>query len=131
SQAAWAYESQMDMMAEAMGLDPLEFREMNVLRDGDTFCTGETVQDMHYRDMLLAEAKRAIDWTPQEAPWLRKEGSSKPSGTKRRGKAITCVIKSSVTPSTSSASVKLNEDGSLSVLTSSVEMGQGAKTVLG
>jgi len=40
------------------------------------------------------------------------------------------VIKGSVTPSTSSASCKLNEDGSLNVLTSSVEMGQGAKTVL-
>jgi len=51
-------------------------------------------------------------------------------GTKRRGKAITCVIKSSVTPSTSSASCKLNDDGSLNVLTSSVEMGQGSKTVL-
>jgi CO/xanthine dehydrogenase Mo-binding subunit len=35
-----------------------------------------------------------------------------------------------VTPSTSTASVKLNEDGSLNVLTSSVEMGQGLKTAL-
>jgi len=35
-----------------------------------------------------------------------------------------------VTPSTSSALAKLNEDGSLNVLTSSVEMGQGAKTAL-
>jgi CO/xanthine dehydrogenase Mo-binding subunit len=132
SQAAWAYECQMDMMAEALGLDPLEFRALNVLQDGDTFSTGEVVHDMHYRELLLQDARRAIGWEPSDAWWRRStapaalEGSS----TKRRGKAITCVIKGSVTPSTSSASCKLNDDGSLNVLTSSVEMGQGAKTVL-
>ncbi len=128
SQAAWAYESQMDMIAEAMGYDPLEFRHINVLQDGDTFSTGETVDDMHYRD-LLKDAEKAIGWKPEDA-WWRRKGLSDGPGPKRGGKAITCVIKGSVTPSTSSASVKLNEDGSLNVLTSSVEMGQGAKTVL-
>jgi CO/xanthine dehydrogenase Mo-binding subunit len=127
SQAAWAYECQMDMIAEALGRDPLEYREFNVLHDGDTFATGETVHDMHYRGLLLDDVKKAISWQDgQEAYWQK----PKPVGTKLRGKAITCVIKGSVTPSTSSASCKLNEDGSLNVLTSSVEMGQGAKTAL-
>jgi CO/xanthine dehydrogenase Mo-binding subunit len=130
SQAAWAYESQMDMMAEALGYDPLEFRTMNVLQDGDTFATGETLFDMHYREMLLENARRAIDWQADDAWWKRPSNAGLTNGTKRQGKAITCVIKSSVTPSTSSASCKLNDDGSLNVLTSSVEMGQGAKTVL-
>lgn len=127
SQAAWAYESQMDMIAEALGRDPLEYREFNVLHDGDTFCTGETVHDMHYRGLLLDDTKKVIGWRDgQEAYWQK----AATNGVKRRGKAITCVIKGSVTPSTSSASCKLNEDGSLNVLTSSVEMGQGAKTAL-
>jgi CO/xanthine dehydrogenase Mo-binding subunit len=130
SQAAWAYESQMDMMAEVLGYDPLEFRAMNVLQDGDTFATGETLYDMHYREMLLEDARRAIGWQNNDAWWKRPSSAGSESGSKRRGKAITCVIKSSVTPSTSSASCKLNDDGSLNVLTSSVEMGQGAKTVL-
>src|SRR5712692_5912403 len=131
SQAAWAYECQMDMMAEALGRDPLEFREFNVLHDGDTFATGETVHDMHYRGLLLDDAKKAIGWQEgQEAWWQEGNSKFKIQNSKRRGKAITCVIKGSVTPSTSSASCKLNEDGSLNVLTSSVEMGQGAKTAL-
>ncbi|HEX6511223.1 MAG TPA: xanthine dehydrogenase family protein molybdopterin-binding subunit [Chloroflexota bacterium] len=133
SQAAWAYECQMDMIAEALGRDPLEYREFNVLHDGDSFATGETVHDMHYRGMLLDDAKKAIGWQDGEEAWWQKrqEASGKrQEGAKRRGKAITCVIKGSVTPSTSSASCKLNEDGSLNVLTSSVEMGQGAKTAL-
>src|SRR5579883_2186844 len=129
SQAAWAYASQMDMIAEALGRDPLEYREFNVLHDGDTFCTGETVHDMHYRGLLLDDAKKAINWQDGKEAWWQSPARTA-SGTKRRGKAITCVIKGSVTPSTSSASCKLNEDGSLNVLTSSVEMGQGAKTAL-
>lgn len=129
SQAAWAYESQMDVIAESLGLDPLEFRRRNVLRDGDTFSTGEPVHDVHLRELLLPDAERAIGWRPEDA-WALRAGRRAAASAKRRGKAITCVIKGTVTPSTSSASVKLNEDGSLNVLTSSVEMGQGAKTVV-
>jgi CO/xanthine dehydrogenase Mo-binding subunit len=123
SQAAWAYESQMDMIADALGIDPLELRLKNVLRDGDTFATGETVHDMHLEE-LLRDAARAIGWDGAA------EGGGRPPAPRRRGKAITCAMKGTVTPSTSSATVKLNDDGSLNVLTSSVEMGQGAKTVL-
>jgi len=45
----------------------------------------------------------------------------------RRGKGLALVIKATITPSTSAAALKINEDGSLNVLTSSVELGQGAK----
>jgi CO/xanthine dehydrogenase Mo-binding subunit len=43
---------------------------------------------------------------------------------------LACVVKATGTPSTSSAAAKLNEDGSLHVLASAVEMGQGAETAL-
>ena len=39
-QATWAYESQMDMIAERVGMDPMEFRRKNILHDGDGFDTG-------------------------------------------------------------------------------------------
>jgi CO/xanthine dehydrogenase Mo-binding subunit len=121
SQAAWAYDTQLDMIAARMGIDPFQLRMQNLLRDGDTFATGEVVQDCQYGE-LLTRAARAIEWTPA-APRER-------IGTKVRGKGLSCIIKSTVTPSTSTAIVKLNEDGSLNVLTSSVEMGQGVKTAL-
>ena len=121
SQAAWAYDTQLDMIAARMGIDPFELRMKNLLRDGDTFATGETVQDCHYGE-LLSRSARAIDWQADEEP--RRDGN------KVRAKGLSCIIKSTVTPSTSTASVKLNEDGSLDVLTSSVEMGQGLKTAM-
>jgi CO/xanthine dehydrogenase Mo-binding subunit len=121
SQAAWAYETQMDMIAERLGMDPYELRMKNLLQDGDTFATGETVTDCHFRE-LLSSAASAIGWNADERPQR--------SGSKVRAKGLSCIIKGTVTPSTSTASVKLNDDGSVDVLTSAVEMGQGLKTVL-
>jgi CO/xanthine dehydrogenase Mo-binding subunit len=121
SQAAWAYDTQLDMIAARMGIDPLELRMKNLLQDGDRVMTGEVVEDIHFRE-LLSKAADAINWKPGE--------SMVRSGNKVRAKGVSCIIKSTVTPSTSTAIVKLNEDGSLNVLTSSVEMGQGLKTAL-
>jgi CO/xanthine dehydrogenase Mo-binding subunit len=119
NQAAWAYESQMDMIADRLGLDPYEFRMKNLLTEGQTFATGEPVEDCHFRELLTMVAK-GIGW---DARTRRSQ-----SGNLVRGKGLSCTIKSTVTPSTSIAVVKLNDDGSLNVLTSSVEMGQGQKT---
>jgi CO/xanthine dehydrogenase Mo-binding subunit len=121
SQAAWAYDTQLDMIAARMGIDPLELRMKNLLQDGDRVMTGEVVEDIHFRELLCAAAE-AIDWKPGEQP-VR-------SGNRVRAKGLSCIIKSTVTPSTSTAMAKLNDDGSLNVLTSSVEMGQGLKTAL-
>ncbi len=121
SQAAWAYETQLDMIAARIRMDPYELRMKNLLVDGDTVMTGEVIHDCHFRE-LLSCAARGIGWDPDEPP--RRVGSTV------RAKGLSCIIKGTVTPSTSTASVKLNEDGSLNVLTSSVEMGQGLKTAL-
>ena len=121
SQAAWAYETQMDMIAERMGIDPLELRMKNLLDDGDTVMTGEPMEDSHFKE-LLADATNWIGWSPGAQP--------ERNGSTVRAKGFSCIIKGTVTPSTSTAAAKLNEDGSLDVLTSSVEMGQGLLTAL-
>ena len=47
TQAVWASEQCVDLLAERLGTDPLELRLQNVLRDGDRFATGETMHDFH------------------------------------------------------------------------------------
>jgi CO/xanthine dehydrogenase Mo-binding subunit len=105
----------MDMIAEQLGLDPLEFRMRNLLVDGQRVMTGEAMFDAHFQELL----GRAATWIGWDG------GAPVRSGSKVRAKGLSCIIKGTVTPSTSTASVKLNEDASLDVLTSSVEMGQG------
>jgi len=128
-QAVWAYESQMDMIAERLGLDPLEFRRKNLLREHDVFATGEELADIHFKE-LLDQAASSINWSSSDACWLNSERANQKRSALRRGKGLAMVIKATITPSTSAAALKLNEDGSLNVLISSVECGQGAKTVL-
>ncbi|MFQ5914917.1 MAG: xanthine dehydrogenase family protein molybdopterin-binding subunit [Nitrospinota bacterium] len=117
---AWAFESQMDDIAGGLGLDPLEFRLKNVVGEGSTFATGSRLHSVGFKQVLEKTAE-AIGWGKPSEP--------SPTG-KPRGKGIACIIKSTLTPSTSSAAVKVNEDGSVSLLSSTIEMGQGADTVL-
>jgi CO/xanthine dehydrogenase Mo-binding subunit len=53
-QTCLAYESQMDALAAALGMDPLALRERNFLRKGDSLATGQVLES----DPLLAETMR-------------------------------------------------------------------------
>ena len=119
-QAAWAHERQMDRIADALGVDPLELRLRNALVDGQTYATGEVFEDTRFRELLEAGG-RAVDWGVSPAA----------HGVRRiRAKGIAVVAKATIIPSISSAIVKLGDDGSLDVLASSVDMGQGVRTSL-
>jgi CO/xanthine dehydrogenase Mo-binding subunit len=111
----------MDMIAERLGMDPLELRMKNLLVDGQAFATGDVMTDARFRDLLGGVAGR-IGWQAGEAAVRH--------GTKVRAKGLSCIIKGSITPSTSTATAKLNDDGSLHILTSSVEMGQGLQSAM-
>src|SRR5687767_3096168 len=44
-QLVWAYESHADLIAREIGMDPIEFRRKNILRDGRPQATGTIMQD--------------------------------------------------------------------------------------
>src|SRR5438034_11620552 len=83
-QAVWAYESQMDMIAERLGLDPVEFRQKNLLRDEDIFATGEKLADLHYEE-ILERAAKSETWTASYARWLDENQGTSRNGALRPG----------------------------------------------
>lgn len=116
SQLAFAYESQMDDIAADLGIDPVEIRRRNLLRDGDEFATGEALHDLHY-DELLDDLRTAMDWgVPSGAAGPRRV----------RGKGLAIMLKNTLTPSRSEARLEMGPDGRVTIYSSSVEMGQGA-----
>lgn len=124
-QSTWAYESQIDMIAERLGLDPLEIRLKNLYDEGSEFITGETLRNVEGLKECLRKAAAAVNWGE------KKEASADPDKNHlARGKGLACLIKSTLTPSISSAIVKLNEDGSVSIFAATVEIGQGSDTAL-
>jgi CO/xanthine dehydrogenase Mo-binding subunit len=106
TQAVWASEQCVDLLAEELGADPLELRLRNVLRDGDRFATGETMHDFHVAECLERAAKR-IGWA---------------AGT--RGKGLCAVMKGMQTPSRSEARIVL-DGGRFTVESATTDIGQG------
>jgi CO/xanthine dehydrogenase Mo-binding subunit len=116
-QVTWAYESQMDMIAERLGLDPLDLRLKNLLKKGDLYTAGDTPVDCDLKEGLLKVAD-AIGW---------REKSANPN----RAKGISCCIKDAGgTYKVAGATVKMSSDGSVVLLTGTVEVGQGPRTAL-
>ena len=119
-QVIWAYDSQTDMIARALGADPVEFRLQPALDEGEKFATGTVVRSFGIKE-AIRQAAGAIEWS-QPKP--------SQSGTKRRGRGIAAGVKAVLTPSISGAIVILNADGTANVLSSTVEMGQGSETTM-
>jgi len=124
SQSAWAHESQMDIIAAALHMDPLEIRLKNGYEEGNEFVTGEKLTGIGLKPCVEAVA-RAIEWGKDENSKFEIRNSNF-----KRGKGIACMIKATITPSVSSAVVKLNEDGSATIYAGTIEMGQGSETTL-
>lgn len=119
SQLCWAYESQMDDIAARLGLDPVEVRRRNLLRDGGEYATGEKLHDLHY-DEILESISAGLDTvrTPEVEPGHV------------RGRGLAIMIKSTQTPSRSECRLRSNGDGTFDLFTASVELGQGAHATL-
>ena len=115
-QVAWAYESQMDIIAGKLGIDPLEFRLRHVYRDGDIHTNGQKISSDGLKACLTKVAER-MEW------------GEKPLG-KDQGRGIACMEGACKTPFGSAAFLKVNEDGSVDILSSTTEVGQGAATIL-
>ncbi|MBI2358575.1 MAG: molybdopterin-dependent oxidoreductase, partial [Deltaproteobacteria bacterium] len=63
-QLIWAYESQMDIIARALGVDPVQFRMRYALDEGEPFATGTPVRSFGLR-ACIQEAANAIGWSEQ------------------------------------------------------------------
>lgn len=119
-QLVWAYESHTDMIARALGVDPVEFRRRNILREGREQATGTPMRDAAIGAVLDRIAAR-MNWA---APFDRG------SGTLRRGRGIAVGFKAVISPTTSAAIVNLFADGSCTLYSSTVDMGQGSDTAM-
>ncbi len=120
-QVAWAGEQQLDRVARELGLSPVELRRRNVLREGDESVTGERMHTVGAAPCLDAVVE-ALEARPAPKP-------SHPEA--RVGRGVGVILKSTLTPTATFATVVLDGDGSVDVLTAAVEHGQGSTTVLG
>ncbi|MBZ5552079.1 MAG: xanthine dehydrogenase family protein molybdopterin-binding subunit [Acidobacteriia bacterium] len=122
SEFHFGLESHITAIAKKIGMDPVEFRKRNAIREGDTLAYGAKMNPSG-----LAEA---IDKVAREIGWGKKEVSKDPN--KSIGKGFACFWKAPAMPpnAASAAFIKFNEDGSVNISVSGMEIGQGYLTVM-
>ena len=141
-QALYALECHMDEIADAMGMDVIEFRRMNWVNVGDGLNIAphlgegekETVTEVPLiLSSALAECvelgQQAIGWARRDEPsWQIVPG--KPY--LRRGLGMAVCMHGTAIPGLDmgGASIKINDDGSFNVLVGATDLGTGSDTVL-
>jgi CO/xanthine dehydrogenase Mo-binding subunit len=111
--ANFAVESQMDIIAEDLGMDPLDLRLRNVVREGDLGPAGEALAGVSVAE-CLERAAEAIGWRERRpAP--------------NRGKGLACSWWMT-TGGSSGVFVRLAPDGTATLVSGAVEIGTGALT---
>ena len=124
AQTTWAVESQMDILAEMLKLDPIEFRLQNMLKDGDLNPEGYRMHAVGSRQSLL-KAAEGIRW----------DGTSKNGGNGNRGNVLArgkgiAVGCKHFSIQSSSAAIKVAEDESFEIRSSVTDIGQGSRTIM-
>lgn len=113
-QTTFAMESQIDIIARELGMDPVEFRVQNLLNDGDSTPFGQKLKGIVVKETL----KKALDtsnWKKAKAKNIGRGVAvyERPSGAGRSGAAIT-----------------IDTDGSVNVNLGVPDVGPGIHTVV-
>jgi 4-hydroxybenzoyl-CoA reductase subunit alpha len=122
-QMRFADESQIDMIAEDLGIDSVDLRLKNAVRAGDVTANGFRIQSCGFTECITRVAETSRWWEKRIA---KKKGW---------GIGIACNdyvsgAKQYYDHDSSTVLAKLNEDGDVDVLTGASDIGQGSDTTL-
>jgi len=120
TQVTWACESQMDVIAARLGMDPLALRLVNGYQEGDPYINGQILHGVGFTE-TLERAAAEIGWGAVDR---------RPAPHLRRGKGLAATIKPTATPTSSDCVLRVDEDGRVAVLVAAPEIGSGQETVL-
>lgn len=126
----WVLERHLDLISQKIGMNPYDFRMVNILGPGKITITGDVITEStgSPSDCLKAVADE-IGWTgyqtEEEREAQRKTG-------KIRGKGIAVLQKAPSMPTTTATAsiIQMDSDGKAKVMIGAVDMGQGANTAM-
>jgi CO/xanthine dehydrogenase Mo-binding subunit len=139
TQPVVGYEAQMDKLAEALGMDPVEFRMKNLLEDGSIAVTGNPMPEGTGIEEALRQVALAADWREQEGHWIKPDLGPASAPYKRRGIGLACGYKNTGysfgfdDKSTIGVELALDESGQIAravVKTAASDVGMGVQTAL-
>ncbi|HOW54879.1 MAG TPA: molybdopterin-dependent oxidoreductase [Syntrophorhabdaceae bacterium] len=125
ARAAW--EQQLDVIAQELGMDPIEFRLRNIMQRGDVTCNDFNMSSLGMKECLEA-VRDGSQWEKKKGKLPRGKGIGVACGFFVSGAGFP-IYRSETFHST--AMVKLSEDGgTVNLYTPAAEIGQGSDTIL-
>jgi len=122
-QAHFALECSMNMLADKLGLDPLEFRKLNSLQPGQSKSTGQVVEEWPFPelcDAIRSSYDRAL-----------KEAAAASTESLRRGVGLAAGAFGIGSPGDKAiAAVELDDDGGVTVYAAAADPGEGTDSML-
>jgi len=126
-QMNFAQESQIDIIAEKLGMDPLELKLKNYRELGEI----DPVLNQEIRSNGL---KECLEKGAQSCGWEIKRRQKPGKGPKKRGIGLSIVLHGTgagkALPDPAAATIMINADGSVNLVTGAADEGQGNRTVL-
>ena len=133
-QVAFAYEMQMEKIAAELGIDPLEVRRINMVREGDITSTGQRLTTSVGSDDVLNAAVERSNYLERKQA-IDAENARGSHHDKRRGIGLSFFFHgagftgSGEARMKAQAGVEVTAEGQARVLSGSTEIGQGTRTI--
>ncbi len=136
-QGAYAAEMQMAKLAAALGMDPVELRMRNVLREGSLLSVGTPAPKGVTMPQVLDAVASQSFWQQEEGQWRLTATAAPTSANKLRGIGVACAFKnvgfSFGAPEQSWAIIELRGTADIDEVIlyhAAAEVGQGVHTVM-
>ncbi|MBL93625.1 MAG: xanthine dehydrogenase subunit D [Myxococcales bacterium] len=135
-QTCFAIEAQMDKVAKALGIDPVELRLINALEQGDTIITGQKITGAApVKEVISSLADHPMPGPAENNLLARPGGTGRTTDQKhiKRGVGFAVSIKNLMFAEgfdDSSEALCQVEDGNVAIHTACVEVGQGFITLI-
>ncbi len=135
TQGTFALESAVNELAAKLNMDPLVLREKNMIRKGESseiFNLTTVGVGSDPIPMDSCELKYCVEKGKELIDWDNKYPRKVISPTKVRGVGMAIAMQGSGIPGidTASATIKLNDGGTFTLLTGAADIGTGADTIL-
>lgn len=135
TQGTYALESAINELAHKLNMDPLELREKNMIQKGESSeimrmtTIGAGPEEI---PMDSCELKYCVDRGKEMIDWYSKYPREQVSDTVVKGVGMSIAMQGSGIPGidTASATIKLNDGGTFTLLTGAADIGTGSDTIL-
>ncbi len=134
-QGMFALDCALDELANKLGMDPIEFKLKNSIREGETSPVFKVMGEGREGVEQIIQSCKIEECALEGAKlfdWYEKKKKPRINGTKARGYGVAFAMQGSSIPAIDmgGATIKMNDDGTFNLMVGATDLGTGSDTIL-